>query len=72
MNIEDIAKLQAALERWDAIIETRDRFIAKNDDPKNFQPLCGWEDYDEALTDFKSDLVDAGEQLAQAIKEILG
>lgn len=63
--------LAAALANWDSVYEFKARFIAKNTDPEGGDPLCGYTDWDEYMTDINYDLADAGEILAEAIREAL-
>ena len=49
--------LKSALENWDHIYQFKARFIEENDDPDGCEPLCGYDDWDEALTDYNYDLI---------------
>lgn len=64
--------LKSALEAWDKVYGFKEIFIDRNDDPDGGEPLCGYSDWDEYLTDIDADLAQAGELLADAIRRALG
>ncbi|WKW87293.1 hypothetical protein SEA_CHARGERPOWER_78 [Mycobacterium phage Chargerpower] len=71
MTIGDIEKLQSVLANWDEIATRKQAFVEKNS-PDGDEPICGYQEWDETLTDFNYDLADAGEFLADAIREVIG
>lgn len=63
--------LESALQHWNRIHNFKSRFIAANEDPEGGEPLCGYSEWDEYLTDINYDLAEAGEVLARVIEEAL-
>lgn len=63
--------LAAALANWEEVFRFKREFIVKNSDPEGDEPLCGYDRWDSYMTDINYDLADAGEILADAIREAL-
>lgn len=63
--------LKSALENWDHIYQFKARFIEENQDEDGGEPLCGYEDWDEYMTDINYDLAEMAEHLVEAVREYL-
>lgn len=63
--------LQSALDNWEEVYRFKRKFIEKNEDLEGGEPLCGYSDWDEYMTDISYELSEAGEILAEAVAAFL-
>ncbi|AXH46818.1 hypothetical protein SEA_ACOLYTE_75 [Mycobacterium phage Acolyte] len=72
MTIGDIEKLQRALDSFQKLVDARDKALDQYRDEDGEVIESEYRGYDETRTDYALDLEEAGEHLAETVREVIG
>lgn len=63
--------LKEVLAAFDSLSNLKHEFCEREWDSERDEPRCGYQEWDEAITDYNYELAWHGEMLAEAVREAL-